>query len=123
MRKQSPKTNGAPRKSASKSKSRAAAIKPQRKTGKTGKITRKPAAKKRQRADRATTLEARERVLNEARRRGKITNDKARQIGRWSQAWYHLNKMAEEGVLKRADHNAWMPTNRRGRYASNSLSA
>jgi hypothetical protein len=67
------------------------------------------------RKKRNSVLRARARVLNEARRIGFITNAKARKIGGWSQAWYHLDKLAEAGLLERADRNTWAAVRRRGR--------
>ncbi|HEX6825422.1 MAG TPA: hypothetical protein VF077_03815 [Nitrospiraceae bacterium] len=62
---------------------------------------------------REKTMEARERVLKEAVRVGVISNDRARAIGGWDQAWYHLHAMAMAGLLKRAGYNQWMPTAKR----------
>jgi hypothetical protein len=59
------------------------------------------------------TLKARERVLREARRRGVISNDRARTIGGWQQAYYHLREMVHAGMLKRAGYNQWMPADKR----------
>jgi hypothetical protein len=61
---------------------------------------------------RGKTLNARERVLKEAIRKGVISNDRARAIGGWGQAWYHLAAMAKAGMLKRAGYNQWMPARR-----------
>lgn len=52
---------------------------------------------------------ARERVLKVARKRGLITNAQARIVGRWDQAWYHLNAMRRAGLLKREGFNVWRP--------------
>jgi transposase len=52
---------------------------------------------------------ARERVLKVARRKGYITNQLATEIGQWQQAWYHLNAMAEDGLLKKEGFNLWRP--------------
>lgn len=70
-------------------------------------------SKRKKNEARAKTLEARERVLKEARRKGVISNDRARAIGGWDQAWYHLAAMAKAGMLKRAGYNQWMPAARR----------
>ena len=59
------------------------------------------------------TLLARARVLKEAQRKGIISNDQARAVGGWDQAWYHLNAMAQAGLLKRAGFNQWLPAGRR----------
>jgi hypothetical protein len=59
--------------------------------------------------DREKTARARERVLNEARKRGSITNARAREIGKWDQAWYHLNEMRKAGLLKKGEFNEWRP--------------
>jgi len=58
---------------------------------------------------RSKTLEARARVLKEAQRKGVISNDRARAIGGWQQAYYHLREMVHAGMLKRAGYNQWMP--------------
>ena len=60
-----------------------------------------------ERAKKKTVLKARARVLTEVRRKGYITNEKAKEVGRWAQAWYHLNQMAEAGILKRDEYNRW----------------
>jgi len=52
---------------------------------------------------------ARERVLKVARKRGLITNAQARAIGRWEQAWYHLDAMRKAGLLRREGVNVWRP--------------
>jgi hypothetical protein len=59
--------------------------------------------------DREKTARARERVLNEARKKGSITNARARIVGRWDQSWYHLNAMREAGLLKKDGFNVWRP--------------
>ena len=69
--------------------------------------------RKRKTKVRAKTVDARERVLKEAQRKGVISNDKARAIGGWDQAWYHLAAMAKAGMLKRAGYNQWMPATKR----------
>jgi len=52
---------------------------------------------------------ARERVLKVARKYGAITNAQARTIGKWDQAWYHLDAMRRAGLLKRDEFNVWRP--------------
>lgn len=54
------------------------------------------------------TLKARSRIFTEAHRKGYVTNEKAKRIGNWEQAWYHLSKMAEAGLLKQAGYNKWI---------------
>jgi hypothetical protein len=63
--------------------------------------------------------EARLRILAEARRKGYVTNAKAKKIGKFSQAWFHLNRMVEAGVLERDGFNNWIPAKRRGRPPKN----
>jgi len=58
---------------------------------------------------RLLVAKARERVLKAAKRRGRITNAEASAIGKWDQAWYHLNAMREAGLLKRQGFNEWRP--------------
>jgi hypothetical protein len=55
---------------------------------------------------------ARLRVLKKARAAGHITNEQARRVGQWDQAWYHLNKLAEAGYLRRKEYNTWVPAKR-----------
>ena len=75
---------------------------------------RKKVVKKRRKVKvRAKTVDARERVLREAQRKGVISNDRARAIGGWQQAWYHLASMEKAGMLKRAGYNQWMPSSKR----------
>jgi hypothetical protein len=62
--------------------------------------------------DRKTVQKARNRVLNRARKQGTITNAQARQVMGLPQVWYHLNLLAEAGVLKRTAYNQWEPTKR-----------
>lgn len=69
--------------------------------------------------DRNTTIKARGRVLRKALRQGAITNEQAKRIGRWNQAYYHLRKLAQAGVLKRTGYNTWEPIRRRGRPVYN----
>jgi hypothetical protein len=65
--------------------------------------------------DRKTTMKARNRVLTQALRKGVVTNEEAKRLGGWAQSWYHLNKLAKAGVLKRTAYNTWEPVRRRGR--------
>jgi predicted ArsR family transcriptional regulator len=65
--------------------------------------------------DRKSTIKARGRVLRKALKQGEISNEEARQVMGLHQVWYHLNKLAEAGVLKRTGHNAWEPVRQRGR--------
>ena len=73
--------------------------------------------RRRQVTTRKATTKARTRVVRHARKKGAVTNDEARRIGRWAQAYYHLNKLAEAGLLKRKEYNTWVPIKRRGRPA------
>jgi hypothetical protein len=61
---------------------------------------------------RQQVFKARQRILREALRTGHITNAKARKIGRFDQAWFHLNAMREAGVLSYKKFNRWTPTKR-----------
>jgi hypothetical protein len=54
-------------------------------------------------------------VLKYARKRGIITNQQARRVGKWAQAWYHLRTMEREGYLTCTDYNTWEPVRRKGR--------
>lgn len=65
--------------------------------------------------DRNTTKQARIRVMKRALDKGSITNKQAKKIGKWNQCYYHLNKLAEAGLLKRTAYNTWEPIRRRGR--------
>jgi hypothetical protein len=65
--------------------------------------------KKRNTAPRDRTLRARQRVLKEARLKGYITNQRARTVGRFDQAWYHLTAMVRAGQLRHAGFNIWIP--------------
>lgn len=58
---------------------------------------------------REETKEARMRVLEEAHKQGVITNERAREVGGWVQAWYHLNAMKHAGLLRRDGFNVWRP--------------
>lgn len=61
------------------------------------------------RVRREQTEKARERVLKAAKKRGSITHAQARVIGKWDQAWYHLDAMRRAGQLKRDEFNVWRP--------------
>jgi hypothetical protein len=63
----------------------------------------------------ARVAKARLRVLKKALQAGHITNEQARRVGHWNQAYYHLNKLAKAGYLKREEYNTWVPIRRRGR--------
>jgi hypothetical protein len=65
--------------------------------------------------DHKSTIKARSRLLRRAKKQGMITNKEARQIMGRPQVWYHLNLLAEAGVLKRTAYNEWTPIRRRGR--------
>lgn len=56
---------------------------------------------------RKKTIRARRKVLTEVRRKGFITNERAKEVGGWAQAWYHLNQLVEDGFLKRDEYNRW----------------
>ena len=64
---------------------------------------------------RKKVLTARAKVLAEARKVGVISNDRAREVGKWNQSWYHLNAMAEAGLLAHAGYNLWTPVKGKGR--------
>jgi hypothetical protein len=70
---------------------------------------------------RVRVAKARMRVLKKARASGYITNEQARRVGKWDQAWYHLNKLAKAGYLKRDEYNTWVPIRSRGRPNTKSL--
>jgi len=61
------------------------------------------------RTNRETTAKARERILKVAKKRGSITHAQARVIGKWDQAWYHLDAMRRAGLLRRDEFNVWRP--------------
>lgn len=65
--------------------------------------------------DRKSIVKARGRVLQRAIKQGTISNDEVKAVMKVHQAWYHLNKMAEAGVLKRTGYDSWEPVRRRGR--------
>lgn len=67
--------------------------------------------------DRKSVIEARNRVLRKALKQGEISNEEARYVMGLAQVWYHLNKLAEAGLLKRTGYNTWSPIRRRGRPA------
>ena len=59
------------------------------------------------------TILGRERVLKAARKNGRITHKEACRIGKWDQAQYHLQALAEAGLLKHDKYNNWIPTGRK----------
>jgi hypothetical protein len=65
--------------------------------------------------DHKTIERARALVLKRALKRGAITNAEARIVMGLPQVWYHLNLLAQAGVLRRASYNTWVPVKRRGR--------
>lgn len=64
---------------------------------------------------REKTLQARTRLMKAALKRGSITNAQAKTLLNKAQAYYHLNKLAEAGLLKREAYDTWVPIRRRGR--------
>ena len=80
-----------------------------RKTKTKAKVKKTNSKTKSERNERDTTALARARVLKEARRVGVISNKRACQVGRVSQAWYHLNALVKAGQLRRVGYNQWMP--------------
>lgn len=58
---------------------------------------------------------ARQRIVAAARLRGGITSKEACRIGRFGQAWYHLDALARAGLLQHAGHNRWVPPKHRSR--------
>jgi cytochrome c biogenesis protein ResB len=54
--------------------------------------------------------EARARVLAFAQKRGSITCEQAKKVGRWDQGWYHLNILRRAGLLVHTKYNEWQPT-------------
>jgi hypothetical protein len=58
---------------------------------------------------------ARLRVLKHARKKGYVTNEKARKLGKFDQVWYHLKVLSDRGLLKHQGHNRWVPIPQRGR--------
>jgi len=82
---------------------------------KNGKNGHKRNGHKRQRISREATVKARQKVYDKALKVGYVTNTQAKRIGGWSQSWYHLNKLAEAGYLKREEYDCWVPIRRRGR--------
>ena len=84
------------------------ALKKKRKKVKTAaKRRRKP---KLSRAERTARLH--DKLLQEARHEGVISNERACKVGRLEQSWYHLNALVEAGKLTRAGYNQWMPVRR-----------
>jgi hypothetical protein len=61
---------------------------------------------------RQQVFKARQRILREALRTGHITNAKARKVGRFDQAWFHLQSMVDDGTMKYSGFNRWTPTKR-----------
>ena len=59
--------------------------------------------------------QARDRVLRYAREQGSITNKEAKKIGKWNQAWWHLNALVEAKMLRYEDYNCWVPVKRKKR--------
>ena len=64
----------------------------------------KPNGKRRKRVARA-----RRRIVAYARKHGSITNAKAREIGGFAQAFFHLNRLAKAKLLKHVGFNEWVP--------------
>lgn len=64
---------------------------------------------------RRNILKARGKILREAEKNGFITNAKAKEIGQFSQVWFHLNAMANAGHLEHAGYNTWRPKRGPGR--------
>lgn len=62
---------------------------------------------------RRNTMIARGRILREAEKKGSITNARAKEIGRFTQVWFHLQAMADAGVLEHAGYNTWRPAKRK----------
>jgi hypothetical protein len=58
---------------------------------------------------RETTAKARARVLQAAILHGHVTHNQARKLGKWDQAWYHLNAMRDAGQLVQDEYNRWRP--------------
>ena len=56
---------------------------------------------------RRSVLRARAKIVREVERKGFITNAKAKKLGKFSQAWFHLQAMADAGVLKHSGYNEW----------------
>lgn len=61
---------------------------------------------------RRNILKARGRILKEAEKVGFITNARAKQVGKFSQVWFHLQAMADAGYLEHAGYNTWKPVKR-----------
>ena len=57
-------------------------------------------------------LRARGKILHEAERKGSITNARAKQVGKFSQVWFHLKALEAEGLLRHTDYNEWTPVKR-----------
>jgi hypothetical protein len=67
---------------------------------------------------RRTILKARGKILREAQKNGFITNARAKQVGNFSQVWFHLKCLEDDGYLKHAGYNVWKPVKRLGRPRS-----
>jgi hypothetical protein len=53
--------------------------------------------------------DAREKVLQEALRSGIISSATACRIGKWNQAWFHLDALRKAGKLIYKGYNQWLP--------------
>ena len=51
----------------------------------------------------------RARILAEAKRKGSISNARARAVAGIAQCWYHLAAMRKAGLLRHKDFNVWVP--------------
>ena len=58
---------------------------------------------------RRSILLARGKILREAERKGHITNARAKEVGNFSQVWFHLKAMEAAGVLEHTSYNEWKP--------------
>lgn len=56
---------------------------------------------------RRNTMKARAKILREAQKKGFITNARAKEVGKFSQVWFHLKCLEEDGYLKHTDYNTW----------------
>lgn len=57
----------------------------------------------------------RRRILEAARRKGVMTNEQAKKIGKLDQVWYHLSALQKEGFIQHDGYNRWVPVMKRGR--------
>lgn len=64
---------------------------------------------------RRSVLRARLKILREAEKKGVITNARAKQIGGFSQVWFHLKWMKDAGYLRHSGYNEWKPDKRRSK--------